>query len=107
MAQLGMSWRNLGHHDESNDAIWGIGAILGIMAQLGCHGAILGIMANRMTQFGSLAQFETSWRNGAIGMSWRNLGHHDESNDAIWGTMAQFETSWRNWVIGAIWDIMA
>lgn len=39
------------------------------------------------------------WRNsrhhGAIGMSWRNLGHHDESNDAIWGTMAQFGTSWR------------
>jgi hypothetical protein len=62
-------------------------------------------MTNQMAQSGAL------WRNsrhhGAIGMSWRNLGHHDESNDAIWGIMAQFETSWRNWVVGAIWDIMA
>ena len=51
-----------------------------------------------MAQSGAMAQ---------LGIPWRNLGHHDESNDAIWGTMAQFETSWRNWVVGAIWDIMA
>ena len=63
MAQLGMSWRNSGHHDESNDAIWGIGAILGIMAQLGCHGAIWDIMTNRMAQSGSQNEYLPKWRN--------------------------------------------
>lgn len=75
-------WRNWGCHG----AILGImtnrmtqfghyGAILGIMAQLGCHGAIWDIMTNQMTQFGAL---------------WRNLRHH-----GVIGWLAQFGTSWR------------
>ena len=111
MAQLGISWRNSGHHGELNDAIWGI------MAQFGASWRNWDVMA----------QFGTSWR-----IEWRNLGVKMSicrngaiwRKGAIWDIMAQFWASWRiKWrnlghygailgimaqlgCHGAIWDIM-
>ena len=58
MAQLGTSWRNLGHHDESNDAIWAL------WRNLRHHGVI-----------GWLAQFGTSWRKMNVQNRLNGLRH--------------------------------